>query len=81
MPCKIFREVSWLAAVQKKAGGIIATGSRAVAYVGANKEIAVAEKVAERGICGVEGDLFHRKDIGTKKLIDFRIRNMRTLLR
>ena len=71
----------YLAAVQKKAGGIIATGSRAAAYVGTNKEIAVAEKVAERGICGVEGDLFHRKDIGTKKLIDFRIRNMRTLLR
>ena len=70
----------YLAAVQKTAGKIIATGSRTAAFVGINKEIGEAEKLAEEGICGVGGDLFHRKDIGTKKLIDLRIRNMRTLL-
>ena len=70
----------YLAAVQKTAGKIIATGSRTAAFVGINKEIGEAEKIAEEGICRVGGDLFHRKDIGTKKLINLRTRNMRTLL-
>jgi phosphoribosylamine-glycine ligase len=70
----------YLAAVQKTAGKIIATGSRTAAFVGINKEIGEAEKLAEEGICRVGGDLFHRKDIGTKKLINLRTRNMRTLL-
>ena len=39
----------------------------------------VAEKLAESGVCGVKGELFHRKDIGTKKLIGLRIKNMKDL--
>lgn len=70
----------YLAAVQKTSGGVVATGSRTAAYVGINKEIGVAEKLAESGVCGVKGDLFHRKDIGTKKLIGLRIKNMKDLL-
>ena len=69
----------YLAAVQETTGGIIATGSRTAAFVGINKEIGVAEKLAEKGICQVRGDLFHRKDIGTKKLINLRIANMKAL--
>jgi len=69
----------YLAAVQETTGGIIATGSRTAAFVGINKEIGVAEKLAEKGICLVRGDLFHRKDIGTKKLINLRIANMKAL--
>jgi len=70
----------YLAAVQKTSGGVVATGSRTAAFVGINKEIGVAEKLAESGVCGVKGDLFHRKDIGTKKLIGLRIKNMKDLL-
>ena len=70
----------YLAAVQKTSGGVVATGSRTAAYVGINKEIGVAEKLAESGVCEVKGDLFHRKDIGTKKLIGLRIKNMKALL-
>jgi len=70
----------YLAAVQKTKGKIMATGSRTAAFVGINKEINVAEQIAEKGICEVKGKLFHRKDVGTNKLINHRIRNMKELL-
>ena len=71
----------YLAAVQKTAGGLIATGSRTAAFVGVNQEISVAEKLAEKGVSGVRGNLFHRKDIGTRSLINLRIKHMKEILR
>ena len=71
----------YLAAVQKTAGGLIATGSRTAAFVGINQKIGVAEKLAEKGVSGVRGNLFHRKDIGTGALINLRIKHMKEILR
>ena len=36
-----------------------------------------AEKMAEEAVSCVKGNVFHRKDIGTKELIDKRIRHMK----
>ena len=51
----------YLAAVQKTSGGVVATGSRTAAFVGINKEIGVAEKLAESGVCGLRETFFTEK--------------------
>lgn len=71
----------YLAAVQSLDNKIVATGSRAAAFVGIDKDIAVAENLAEKGVCSIGGNLFHRKDIGTAKLINRRTEHMKRLLR
>jgi len=39
-----------------------------------------AEKIAEKGVECIEGKLFHRKDVGTLKLLQKRIDHMNSLL-
>ena len=39
-----------------------------------------AEKIAEQGVGCVEGKLFHRKDVGTPKLLQKRIDHMNSIL-
>ena len=70
----------YLAAVQEKGGTITATGSRTAAFVGIDRDIVVAEKIAEKGASCVGGDLFHRKDIGTSTLISQRVKHMKDVL-
>ena len=67
----------FFAAVKEKGGEVFATGSRTAAYVGKEKTVAAAEEIAEQGVGGISGHLFHRKDIGTKTLIQKRIENMK----
>ena len=71
----------FLASVVLKDQKLIARGSRTAAVVGKNKDVFQAELFAETGIANISGNLFHRKDIGTKKLIDSRIKRMRGLLK
>ena len=86
-PTKIF-EVFWdqndpslfLASVMLKDQKLIACGSRTAAVVGKNKDVFQAELFAETGIANISGNLFHRKDIGTKKLIESRVKRMKGLL-
>ncbi len=54
----------YFGAVNDLDGLLVATGSRAVAVVGIGASIVEAEKRAEEEICRVEGELFHREDIG-----------------
>ena len=70
----------FLASVMLKDQRLIACGSRTAAVVGKNKDVFQAELFAEAGIANISGNLFHRKDIGTKKLIDSRIKRMKELL-
>ena len=70
----------YLAAVQEKGGTITATGSRTAAFIGIDRDIVVAEKIAEKGASCVGGDLFHRKDIGTSTLISQRVKHMKDVL-
>ncbi len=69
----------YLASVNVLDGKIYATGSRTAAYVGVAETISAAEEIAEKEISGVDGPLFHRKDIGTDRLIQRRIDAMRKL--
>ena len=52
------------------------TGSRAIAFLGIGADLEEAEKIAEEAVSCVKGKVFHRKDIGTKKLIDKRINHV-----
>ena len=70
----------FLASVMLKDQKLIACGSRTAAVVGKNKDVFQAELFAEAGIANISGNLFHRKDIGTKKLIESRIKRMKELL-
>jgi phosphoribosylamine--glycine ligase len=70
----------FLASVMLKDQKLIACGSRTAAVVGKNKDVFQAEVFAEAGIANISGNLFHRKDIGTKQLIDSRIKRMKELL-
>lgn len=69
----------YLSAVNAVDGQILATGSRAAAYVGVAESIFAAEEIAEREVCGIIGPLYHREDIGTEKLIQQRVDAMRRL--
>lgn len=69
----------YLAAVDAVDGKILATGSRAAAYVGVSDTISMAEEIAEKEVRAIDGPLFHREDIGTDRLIQSRIDAMRHL--
>lgn len=58
---------------------IITTTSRSIAIVGIAETIEKAEKIAEKATEYVEGALFHRKDVGTKELIQKRIDHLKEL--
>ena len=66
----------YYAAVDKKDDGIYMSTSRAIAFVGVADTIEEAEKIAQEGVEAVSGRVFYRKDIGTKDLIDLRIKMM-----
>ncbi len=55
------------------------SGSRALAFVGISKDFGKAERIAEESIKSVKGNVFHREDIGTKELIERRIRHMKII--
>jgi phosphoribosylamine--glycine ligase len=63
----------YYASVDKKDDGLYMTGSRAIAFVGIANSIEEAEKIAEAAVSNVQGKVFHRKDIGTKELIEKRV--------
>jgi len=60
-------------------GKLIEAGSRTVAVVGIANTIFEAEKIAENEISSIEGPLFHRSDIGTKNLLNKKIKHMESL--
>ena len=78
--CNTSLDGLYLAAVQEKDGVIVATGSRTAAFVGVDPSIVIAERIAEKGATDIGGNLFHRKDIGTKDLIGRRKKHMKKVL-
>ena len=73
-------EQLFYASVDIKDGQLTLAGSRAVAAVGIAGNISSAEKIAEKNISAIKGPVFHRKDIGTSKLIQNKIDQMSSLL-
>ena len=69
----------YYAAVENGEQGLMMTGSRAVACVGVADSIADAEQQAEQLAQQVQGNVFHRRDIGTAALIQKRVEHMKRL--
>lgn len=70
----------YYASVYKKDGKVYTTTSRAMGILGIANSLKDAEKIAERGVGCVHGNLFHRKDVGTRSLLQKRIEHMNSLL-
>ncbi len=69
----------YYASVKEENGRILTSSSRAIAVLGVGNSISEAEEIAENSMKFINGDLFHRRDIGTKELIEKRIRHMKEL--
>jgi phosphoribosylamine--glycine ligase len=70
----------YYASVEQKDDGLYMSGSRAIAFLGIGNSLEEAEKAAEKAVSGVKGKVFHRKDIGTKTLIQKRINHINKIL-
>jgi phosphoribosylamine---glycine ligase len=70
----------YYASVNKKEDGLYMTGSRGIAFLGIGDNLTVAEKIAEEAASKVKGKVFHRKDIGTKELVQKRIDHVNSLI-
>jgi phosphoribosylamine--glycine ligase len=66
----------YYSAVNQKEDGIYTSSSRAVAVVGIGDTISNAEEIAEKSCKYIQGNLYHRRDIGTSDLIEKRVKHM-----
>ncbi len=66
----------YYAAVNQKDDKILTSSSRALGLVGIGNTISEAEDICENVTKYVKGDVYHRKDVGTAKLIEKRIKHM-----
>ncbi|MFX1503112.1 MAG: phosphoribosylamine--glycine ligase [Promethearchaeota archaeon] len=71
----------YYASIYRENGNIYTTTSRAIGVLGIADNLDVAEKIAEKGVGCVEGKLFHRKDVGSRELLQKRIDHMDSLLK
>ncbi len=69
----------YYASVYEKDGRIYTTSSRSFGILGVADEIEEAERIAEIGCGAVSGPVWHRRDIGTKHLIEKRVMHMKRL--
>ncbi len=69
----------YYASVYEKEGAIYTTGSRAFGVLGMADELNEAERIAEEGCILVQGKVWHRRDIGTEKLVSKRVQRMKEL--
>ena len=67
------------AAVNQKDGNVLTTGSRALGLVTTADSIQDAEERCEMATQYVQGDLYHRSDVGTSELILKRIQHMKEI--
>jgi phosphoribosylamine--glycine ligase len=67
------KELLYYAAINSENNKLYTTGSRTLAALGMANSILEAEQIAEDIIQRITGPVFHRKDIGSAKLINKRI--------
>ncbi|MCF7797078.1 MAG: phosphoribosylamine--glycine ligase [Lentisphaeria bacterium] len=72
-------EQVYFASVEAKGDILREAGSRTIAVVGIAPDLSSAEKQAEELVSDIEGPLFHRRDIGTRELVQKRIDHMREI--
>ena len=70
----------YYASVYRKDGKVYTTTSRAMGVLGISDTLEKAEDIAEKGVKCISGKLFHRKDVGTIKLLQKRINHMESIL-
>jgi phosphoribosylamine--glycine ligase len=71
----------YYASVYREGENVYTTTSRAMGVLGISDSLEKAEKIAEAGVGCIKGKLFHRKDVGTLKLLQKRIDHMNSLLK
>ncbi len=71
----------YYASVYREGEKIFTTTSRAMGVLGIADSLEEAEKISESGVACIEGRLFHRKDVGTRRLLQKRIDHMNSLLK
>lgn len=69
----------YYSSVDKKSDGLYMTTSRALGLVGIAATLPEAEKIAEHAVSVIGGPVDHRPDIGTARLINKRIQNMKRI--
>jgi phosphoribosylamine--glycine ligase len=69
----------YYANVEKSGGQLITQTSRTLAFVGIGPTLEQAEQAAEEAASEVKGKVRHRRDIGTKELLEKRIAHMKEL--
>lgn len=69
----------YFASIDKKDDKLFMLGSRAIAFIAQAKTIEEAEKLAQKAVENVEGPVFFRRDIGTKELIEKRVKMMKEI--
>jgi phosphoribosylamine--glycine ligase len=69
----------FFASVDQQNDDIYTTSSRSLAVVGIDDSIFDAEKIAEKALSHVKGNVFMRHDIGKKDIIEKRIKHMKEL--
>jgi phosphoribosylamine--glycine ligase len=69
----------YYASVEEKEDGIYMTSSRAIGVVGIADTLDEAERISENALSEIKGDIDHRPDIGTKELIEKRVKHMELL--
>ena len=74
-----FPDNLFYASVDIKNGELVESGSRTVASIGIADTIYSAEEKVESEMMKIEGPIFYRSDIGTKKLIEKRIDHMNSI--
>ncbi|MEX2684227.1 MAG: phosphoribosylamine--glycine ligase [Candidatus Sigynarchaeota archaeon] len=74
---KIGARLYYASVNQKDDGTIVTSSSRTIGILGIAGTIEQAEAIAEKGTALVSGNLFHRKDIGSKELLQKRIDHMK----
>ncbi len=70
----------YFASVDAREGKIFTSRSRTMGILGIADTLEAAEQIAETGVSHVSGKLFHRKDVGTRPLLQKRIDHMDSLL-
>ncbi len=79
---RISREGALLyyAAVNERDGAVYTTSSRSLGVVGAADTIEDAERICEKAVSLISGKgLYHRRDIGTRELIESKMKNLKAL--
>ncbi len=71
----------YFASVDEREGKIYTSKSRTMGILGIAETLEQAEQVAEKGTAYVKGNLYHRRDVGTKALLQKRIDHMNSLMK